>query len=261
MAEPAAVEGKPRPRPRRGTSARRINALAEINNAQSYLEIGVATGNTFLNVTVARKHAVDPRFRLDTEAAKSEHVCFFEMPSNEFFLHHAEPETRYDIIFLDGLHTFEQTLRDFCATMRHCHDNTIWVIDDVFPSDMFSALRNEGDTRKYRQLHGQESVDWHGDVFKVMFAIHDFFVNFTYKTINTDGNPQSVLVRRSRDSFKPFCDDLERISRMDYCAFYENQHILNVDSEASVLEWVRSVMHGQTGKAVSNAVISGKPAA
>jgi hypothetical protein len=248
MAEPAALEGKPQPRPRRGTSARRINALAEINNAQSYLEIGVATGNTFLNVTVARKHAVDPRFRLDTAAAESQHVNFFEMPSNEFFLHHVEPETRYDIIFLDGLHTFEQTLRDFCATMRHCHDNTIWVIDDVFPSDMFSALRNESDTRKYRQLHGQDGVEWHGDVFKVMFAIHDFFVNFTYKTINTDGNPQSVLVRRSRDSFKPFCDDLERISRMDYCDFYENQHILNVDSEAGVLEWVRNVMHGQTEK-------------
>lgn len=246
MSEPAAAEGSPQPRPRIGASARRINALADINNAQSYLEIGVAQGNTFLKVKVPRKHAVDPKFRLDTEAAKSEHVSFYEMPFNEFFLHHAGQETKYDVIFLDGLHTFEQTLRDFCSTMRHSHDNTIWVIDDVFPSDMFSAMRSEKDTRKYRKLHGQESLDWHGDVYKVMFAIHDFFVNFSYKTINTDGNPQGVLIRRSRDSFEPFCNDLEQTSRMDYCAFHDNQHVLNLDSEANVLQWVRTALQGRT---------------
>ena len=240
LAMPTVVEGK-ESRLQGGHSARRLNRFARANNAQTYLEIGVARGNTFLNVNVGRKHAVDPRFRFDPRAFETEHTRFFEMPSDDFFLYGADGNTKYDIMFLDGLHTFEQTFRDFCASQRHCHEDTIWMIDDVYPSDVFSAHPDRSETIKLRRLHKLASRAWHGDVFKTIFAIHDFFPNFSYKTINSKGNPQAVLVRRPRSSFKPFYNSLEAISRMSYDDFLHNRDVLNLESEEDVLQWVGTV--------------------
>jgi hypothetical protein len=163
------------------------------------------------------------------------------MQSDDFFLYGADENTKYDIIFLDGLHTFEQTFRDFCASQRHCHEDTLWMIDDVYPSDVFSAHRDRSETIKLRRLHKLASRAWHGDVFKTIFAIHDFFPNFSYKTINSKGNPQAGLVRRPRSSFKPFYNSLEAISRMSYDDFLHNRDVLNLESEEDVLHWVGTV--------------------
>ena len=43
----------------------RLNALADINSASKYLEIGVSSGETFIRVKVPKKIAVDPCFRDD----------------------------------------------------------------------------------------------------------------------------------------------------------------------------------------------------
>lgn len=223
-------------------SVRRITALSAISGAQSYLEVGVAAGGTFLGVKIRRKHAVDVRFKFDHKERETDTVKFFKMTSDEYFTDCVDPAEKYDIIFLDGLHTFEQTLRDFCASLMHSHDNTIWLIDDVFPTDIFSAQRNATASRKYRRLHGREGDAWHGDVFKVIFALHDFFPNISYKTISTGGNPQTVLLKRPRTSFKPLYNDLERISRMSYYDFYENQEILQLEPEEGVLAWVGELL-------------------
>lgn len=237
--------------PRRHSS-RRISALAAIIGAESYLEVGVAAGATFRYVNIRRKHAVDRRFKFDYKELETDAVKFFEMTSDEYFTSCVEPSERFDIVFLDGLHTFEQTFRDFCASLMHSHDNTIWLFDDVFPTDIFSAHRNPVAARKHRHLHGGEGSRWHGDVFKVIFALHDFFPNMSYKTINTRGNPQTVLLKRPRSSFKPLYNDLERISRMSYYDFYENQDVLQLEPEEGVLAWVGELL--ETADSQSGAV-------
>jgi hypothetical protein len=155
-------------------SAWRINRLAKIQNAQQYLEIGVAGGNTFHSVQIQRKHAVDPKFRFDTSHLATEDVRYFEIPSDQYFSQHVPHGMKFDIVLLDGLHTFEQTFRDFCASTSHAHPDTIWIIDDVFPSDIFSALRSQKEAIRHRREHGLKGRLWHGDVFKCIFAIHDF---------------------------------------------------------------------------------------
>lgn len=223
-------------------SPRRITALSGIIGADSYLEVGVAHGSTFLKVDFRRKHAVDKRFRFDHQELETDTTKFFHMTSDQYFANCVEREEKFDIIFLDGLHTFEQTLRDFCASLMHSHDNTIWLIDDVFPTDIFSAHRDPAKARKYRKLHGGEGGKWHGDVFKVIFAVHDFFPNISYKTISTGGNPQTVLLKRARTSFKPLYNDFEKISQMSYYDFYENQEVLQLEPEEGVLAWVGELL-------------------
>lgn len=221
------------------TTVSQLEALARTNGAKAYLEIGIAEGNTFLNASCFElRHGVDPKFRLDVAAHESDSVVFFEMTSDEFFAHHADPKQKYDIVFLDGLHTFEQTFRDFCSSQAHSHDDTIWLIDDVNPYDIFSAHRDQEAAYQYRDRHGLRGLQWHGDVFKVVFAIHDFFPNLSYRTIIDNGNPRAVVVRQQRQEFTPAFSDLEQITRMTYYDYMDNRAIMNLASLDDVISWL-----------------------
>ena len=39
-----------------------------------------------------------------------------------------------DLVYLDGLHTFEQTYRDLCNTLMHAHPATVILVDDTVPT-------------------------------------------------------------------------------------------------------------------------------
>jgi hypothetical protein len=237
----------PAPRPGAGpkgrTSAARINRLAGLVRAERYLEVGVSGGDTFLAVEVATRHAVDPRFRFDTAPHASERVRFFPITSDAYFTREVPADLRFDIVFLDGLHTFEQTFRDFCASMAHAHRDTVWIIDDVFPSDVFSALPSQKDALGFRRQHGLGSRVWHGDVYKTVFAIHDFFPTVSFRTFEPGpDNPQTVILNRPRPDFAPRFNDLEAISRLDYYGFWENRDLLNLAPEGSVFDWVAAAL-------------------
>ena len=53
--------------------------------APRYLEVGVAQGKTFFNVTAGRKIAVDPVFKFDPEAQDDPTASFFQVPSDDWF--------------------------------------------------------------------------------------------------------------------------------------------------------------------------------
>lgn len=219
-------------------SARRISRLSEIVHPQSYLEIGTFRGETFNEIAIPSKDAVDPSFKFDTKAHASPSVRFFEVTSDEYFLKHNKGK-KYDIIFLDGLHTFEQTMRDFCATMSTSHDRTVWLIDDVWPIDVFSAHPDQSTALRFRHMTDSKRKAWHGDVFKMVYAIHDFFPNVNFRTIKTGGNVQTVAWREPREDFTPRHNNLETITRLTYFDMYDSQEIFRFGTEDEVIEDVR----------------------
>ena len=86
-----------------------------------------------------------------------------------------------------------------------------------------------------RKETGSEKNQWHGDVYKVVFAIAKFFPLWSYKTIMTGGNPQTVLWRQPRKRPGLF-SSLEEISRLSYFGFLKNKTVLNpVDDFESIL--------------------------
>jgi hypothetical protein len=95
-----------------------LQGLLALFAAPSYLEIGVSKGVTFHRIQARRKVAVDPRFRFDVAAARKENpsASYHEVPSDVYFGTIVDPGERFDVIYLDGLHTAEQTLR--CSTWR-----------------------------------------------------------------------------------------------------------------------------------------------
>jgi len=208
-------------------SVRRINQIAKHVGARSYLEIGVFRGKTFNALDFERKVAVDPRFQFDVADYQREGIEFHQMPSDQYFTRHGLSRT-FDIIFLDGLHTFQQTLRDFCNSLACAHDQTVWLIDDVLPVDVYSAWPNQTEALKFRRQAGGEGWAWHGDVYKVVFAIHDFFPMYSYVTLGGRGNPQAIVWKAPRVDFTPIFDSIEAIERLSYFDLLKRQEILKV---------------------------------
>lgn len=204
----------------------RISYLSSLNHAQRYLEIGVWNGSTFFPVQIPIKVAVDPCFVFNPVEHKKDGSYFLQITSDEFFekldrgelslgADYATEEVKFDVIFIDGYHTFEQSFKDFENSLRYSHERTLWLIDDTIPSDAYSALPDPAVSRYKRKLAGLERGDWHGDVFKTVFAIHDRHPEISYCTL-MGANPQTVLWRAPKSGRTPVFSSLSEIKNTNY---------------------------------------------
>jgi hypothetical protein len=215
----------------------RINALARAVSASKYLEIGVAQGVTFGAVDVPYKVGVDPKFEFDAKARAGPNTIFHEVTSDRFFAKLAAAHGAFDLIYLDGLHTFEQTFRDFCASLSVAHARTVWLLDDTHPTSPLAASPSLRATKRIRRFVRSGDRRWMGDVFKVVFAIHDFFPQFSYATFS--GHGQTAVWFSPREDFAPTWNSLGKIARLGYLEFlrFRSSH-LSIMDEAQIVERV-----------------------
>jgi len=204
--------------------SRRINSIADIVKARSYLEIGVEAGNTFLNVSVANKVAVDPNFRID-QATQDNLVAsghqLFEHTSDEFF-RQWDSTNKFDLILIDGLHTFTQTLRDFTNSLSVSHSNTVWVIDDVLPTNYASVAKTQMEFQRLKNVDPSIPSGWYGDTYKILFFIESYFSNYSMKffggrrgQVVVFNNPNKSLTDESLSNWL----GVEDICDVDFSAF------------------------------------------
>jgi hypothetical protein len=169
---------------------RRLNYLVDALGLSTYLEIGLGNGGTFDGVNAPYKTGVDPHpWNPAVGHLKGVHV----VTSDEYFSRHWSDGIRFDLILLDGLHTAEQTYRDFVNSLHYAHARTIWLIDDVMPNDVFSAIPDQSEAlRKRKAATGSSDSAWHGDVYKVVWMIKAFHNNMTVRTFWKQ-QPQSLV--------------------------------------------------------------------
>lgn len=227
-----------------GHSVRRINALASRLGARRYLEIGVSTGQTFRHVAVPERIGVDPNFRFDTAELANATTHLHSMTSDNWFASTAVTEL-FDLVFIDGLHVFEQVIRDLTNTLARTGPRSAILIDDTVPLDVFSSLTNQGEAIRLRRQAGVAGAAWHGDVYKIVFLIHDFFPFLDYRTITGSGNPQTLVWRAAGPVRKPLFDNVERISRLDWFTLQSHRAILQPATEAEALDLCVRAIEGQ----------------
>ncbi len=199
------------------TSHERINAIGiRLGGVKRYLEIGVAKGSTFFAVEALDKHGVDPRFRFDPKSRSGiTSETYHSMTSDEYFAATIGIEKPFDLIFLDGLHTFSQTLRDFVASQALSHSRTVWLIDDTVPSDAIAAEPDLNRVRSARKSEGNEQDEtWMGDVYKVIAFIDSFFPQFTCITLK--GRGQTVVLPIPRKNNKREFHSIKAIEKLNY---------------------------------------------
>jgi hypothetical protein len=142
-----------------------INSLIKKYGYKSYLEIGVNTpaqpGYNWTSVEVELKHGVDPN--VDTT---------YKMESDEFFENHINQT--YDIVFVDGLHIFEQAHRDIINSLKNLNEGGIIVVHDCNP------------ITEITQRRVRASSAWHGDVWKAIVKLRLENPELEVCTVNTD---------------------------------------------------------------------------
>jgi hypothetical protein len=80
----------------------------------------------------------------------------------------ANSTERFDLIFVDGLHEYPQTLRDTLQALEALNPGGLVVVDDPVPVDGFSAEPDEEEALRLSAIAGDRRRAWNGDVFKVI---------------------------------------------------------------------------------------------
>lgn len=148
-----------------------------------YLEIGVRHG---ASLSLARRLAtgVDPQPEVANLPAQHRIV---PLSSDDFFASAGAKDVipPPSLVFIDGLHTFEQTLRDFMHVERIADPEGAVVIDDVLPNHPIQASRV------------RQSAVWTGDVWKITEILREHRPDLRLELVDAD--PCGLLIISNLD--------------------------------------------------------------
>ena len=176
-----------------------VQAVLDLFDQPDYLEIGVNQGKTFNALRARTKVAVDPKFLFDHKevAATVPGTTFWETTSDDYFGRIAGRDTAFDVIYLDGLHTSAQTIRDLINAISFLKPGGVIVIDDVFPCSYSASLTEKTHAKLVRRASGETKGGWMGDVYRLVYFVETFCQQFDYCTVNNN-HGQLVLWREPR---------------------------------------------------------------
>jgi hypothetical protein len=186
------------------------------------------------------KFAVDPCFQITPDALDGQ---IFETTSDTFF--DENPDEIFDVVFIDGLHTFEQSLRDFTRAMNRITKEGIILLDDCNPSDYLASIRDHELCRSIKEREGYADRDWMGDVYKTALFIHDYFRDVSLSYVQDTAG--IVAVWRSSRSIVPIFETIEDMARCDFVRFKEK--ILPLIPQRTVIEIGDSLLSATTSGA------------
>jgi Methyltransferase domain len=180
-------------------------ALHERLAPRTYLEIGVAGGHS-LAVSRCASIGVDPGFAVDQELLAP--VSLRRCTSDEYFRSLGEEsrtpfgELPIDLAYIDGMHLFENALRDFIGAERYSSRSSVIAFDDVLPRNVDEAARNRA------------ILPWAGDVFRIRFALKKHRPDLKQVLVDTEPTG-TLLVARLDPASGVLSDRLDEIVR-DY---------------------------------------------
>lgn len=119
-----------------------IKKIIEKKKYSSYLEIGCFEDETFNKINIDKKIGVDPNSGGNVRLTSDN---FFKINKDTF-----------DIIFIDGLHTFEQAKKDITNSLNILNKNGVLLLHDCLPQ----KIRDQASPRAHEH--------WNGDVWKAI---------------------------------------------------------------------------------------------
>jgi len=148
-----------------------LRLLHEHVNYDEYLEIGVFKGKS-LKLSKNKVTGVDPNFKIESldNWEKIKQLTLYPKTSDDFFEHLKENKIKphFGFAFIDGLHTFDQVLKDMYNAISYMDKNGVLAFHDVLPRTLETSYR-ERETRM-----------WTGDVWLAFYIIN----NLNIKDLN-----------------------------------------------------------------------------
>jgi hypothetical protein len=154
-----------------------INHFIKKYGYKDYLEIGYYKGWSFDRIECQNKAAVDPNPSKTLIMEQVPHgtlidTNIFKKTSDEFFAS-ITPSSKWDIIFIDGLHEAVQVKRDFENALKHLSPNGTIVLHDCNPSSYVMTT------------NGTANGEWTGDVYKTAVYLRHIYP-YNFYTVDTD---------------------------------------------------------------------------
>lgn len=143
--------------PKRTEVINHLNSF--LNRETTYLEIGVRNPNdNFNKINATKKYSVDPGVEFE------ENPVDFKMTSDVFFENLSQKKilenTKFDIIFIDGLHISTQVDRDIENSLKFLKEDGFVVLHDCNPPTEWHAR----ETFDYKYSPAKDS--WNGTTWK-----------------------------------------------------------------------------------------------
>jgi hypothetical protein len=188
-----------------------VNFLVSLKGSGcKYLEVGCDKNILFNSVFCQNKLGVDPTRGGTTKKT-----------SDDFFLENKE---KFDVIFVDGLHTRAQIRRDIINALN-CSNKGGWIsFHDCLPANWLE--------QNVPRLQG----DWTGDVWKLAFELANS-KDIDFKILEID---YGIGVLRSKVENPKLVDMGYGLHAAHFDYYYENFKKLPVCSWVEGLEWIQS---------------------
>ena len=171
-----------------------IKYLIHKNKYSDYLEIGCDQDQLFSKIEIQNKTGVDP---VSGGTIRKTSDSFFK-----------ENNKKFDIIFIDGLHTYKQVKKDILNSVDCLKENGIILVHDCMPDSLS------------KQAVPRYKMQWNGDVWK---AIVDLRQNKDLNIFTCEIDQGIGIIKNDMNSSvlkleKP----IEKLKFKDYFYNYKN---------------------------------------
>ena len=193
-----------------------FNRIAFINKAVTkfknckYLEIGCETNVCFNSISTEYKIGIDPNSGGTIRTTSDE---FFEKNKNFF-----------DVIFIDGLHTYEQTRKDIVNSLKFLNQDGYIFLHDLIPRSWIEANNP--------RIHKA----WTGDIWKVCLELN--------KTNGIDFNviiaDHGVGVIKKKDKEVIYFDDFSNLINLQFSDYLKKINEINFINPREAFEIITS---------------------
>ena len=161
-----------------------INYFIKKNDYKSYLEIGCDKNQIFSQITLNKKIGVDPYSGGNVRKT-----------SDDFFTENAE---KFDLIFIDGLHVYDQVKRDIVNSINFLNKEGVILVHDCLPDTIG------------KQAVPRYKMQWNGDVWKAIvdlrqrddLEIHTCFVDQGIGIIKKENNSSTLKIDKKTQDLK-----------------------------------------------------------
>ena len=174
-----------------------IQKIIDNKNYENYLEVGCDKDENFSKINIKKKIGVDPL-----------QGGTLRMTSDDFFKKNKE---KFDLIFLDGLHTYEQTIKDIDNSLKVLNNQGVVIIHDCLPKKIWNQI--------VPRVYGH----WNGDVWKAIVHSRTYNHADTYTCI-ADHGLGIIFKRKNRDPLE-LKKDFKNLKFSEY--YYNHKKFMN----------------------------------
>tara|TARA_B100000029_G_C17550692_1_gene950013 strand:- start:518 stop:1192 length:675 start_codon:yes stop_codon:yes gene_type:complete len=185
-----------------------IQNIIDRKKYKSYLEIGCFKNETFNKINVDKKIGVDPESGGNIRST-----------SDDFFISN---KNKFDIIFIDGLHIYEQVKKDISNSLEVLNENGILLLHDCLPE----KIRDQMVPRSHEK--------WNGDVWKAIVECRTLKNIDTY-TCLADQGIGVILKRENKKILNIKIKNFKKLKFKDYYYNYkEYMNLIDINSLLSM---------------------------